>query len=109
MEVKMAEAESLPEIVDERDERFVLEADGAVAELDYEVEGNRLILVHTQVPEELGGRGIAGRLVAAGVQRARRDGLTIAPWCPYARRWLRDHADQTDGITIDWSEPPVPG
>lgn len=102
----MAGAESLPEIVDEADERFVLRVDGAVAELDYELEGDRLILVHTGVPEELGGRGIAGRLVAAGVQRARRDGLTIAPWCPYARRWLREHADQTEGITIDWSEPP---
>jgi predicted GNAT family acetyltransferase len=105
----MAEAESLPEIVDEPGERFVLEADGAAAELDYEVEGDRLILIHTEVPQELGGRGIAGRLVAAGVDRARRDGLTIAPWCPYARRWLRDHADQTEGITIDWSEPPARG
>lgn len=104
----MADAESLPEIVDQTDtERFVLEADGSVAELDYELDGNRLVLIHTRVPDELGGRGIAGQLVAASVARARRDSLTIAPWCPYARRWLGQHADQTDGINIDWSEPPA--
>jgi len=104
----MPDAEPLPEIVDQTEaERFVLEADGAVAELDYELEGDRLILVHTGVPEELGGRGIAGRLVSAGVARARRDHLIIAPWCPYARRWLTQHPDQVEGITIDWSEPPA--
>lgn len=52
----MADAQSLPEIVDEASGRFVLEADGAVAELDYELEGDTLILVHTKVPDELGGR-----------------------------------------------------
>ena len=106
----MAAAESQPAIVDRTDEgRFVLEEDGAVAELVYEVDGDRLVLVHTRVPDELGGRGIAGRLVEAGVDRARRDGLTITPICPYARRWLQGHADQTDGVTIDWSEPPGAG
>jgi predicted GNAT family acetyltransferase len=106
----MAAAESQPEIVDRTAEgRFGLEEDDAVAELIYELEGDTLVLVHTGVPDELGGRGIAGRLVAAGVDRARRDGLTIAPVCPYARRWLEGHADQTEGVTIDWSVRPAAG
>ena len=94
---------------DTANDRFVVEEDGALAQLVYEVEGDRLLLIHTEVPEQLGGRGIAGPLVAASVARAGRDGLTIAPWCPYARRWLTSHRDAVAGVTIDWSAPPGPG
>jgi uncharacterized protein len=33
--------------------RFELRADGALAELVYRRNGNRLVLIHTEVPEEL--------------------------------------------------------
>lgn len=88
--------------------RLVVRDDGAEAELVYRAEGDRLVLVHTGVPDALGGRGIGGRLVAAAVARARAEGLTLVPWCPFARRWLRDHADATEGVTVDWDTPPPP-
>ncbi len=110
MSVRVGPMESGPTVVDDTaNDRFVVEEDGALAELDYEVEGERLILIHTGVPEQMGGRGIAGQLVAASLARARREGLTIAPWCPYARRWLTSHRDDVAGVTIDWSAPPGPG
>ena len=83
-------------------ERFVFTEDGHVAELVYHVHGNRLTLIHTEVPDELGGRGIGGRLVEAAIERARRDQLTIVPNCPYARGWLEKHPDAVEGVTIDW-------
>jgi uncharacterized protein len=86
--------------------RFVFEDQGAVAELVYEVEPGTLILVHTEVPESLGGRGIGGQLVRAAAARAEAEQLTIVPWCPYARRWLQEHPDVTAGVTIDWSRLP---
>src|ERR1700730_1564789 len=98
----MDEADSLPTVVDDAGyERFVAEQDGFVAQLEYEVDGARLILIHTEVPKQLGGQGLGGRLVEAGVARAERDGLTIAPWCPYARRWLQAHPDAVAGVKID--------
>jgi len=94
-------------VEDHRDEnRFVLAADGAEAELQYRTRADRLILIHTEVPAALGGRGIGGRLVEAAVERARREGLTIVPWCPYARKWLGDHRDLPDTVTIDWKTLP---
>ena len=66
--------------------RFELDADGHAAELVYRVVGDRLVLIHTEVPVALGGRGIGGRLVQAAVERAAADGLTIVPRCPFARR-----------------------
>ncbi len=81
--------------------RFELVVDGHLAELVYEVQGDQLVLVHTGVPGELEGQGIGGRLVAAAVERAARDGLTIVPLCPFARRWLRRHPDETAGVVVD--------
>jgi predicted GNAT family acetyltransferase len=101
--------DSVPPVVDDTAHgRFVIEDEGATAQLLYEVEGRRLLLLHTEVPEQLGGRGLAGRLVRASVARAAADGLVIVPWCPYARKWLQDHPDVAAGVTIDWSERPVP-
>lgn len=95
-------------VVDDRDGgRFVYVEDGVEAELLYRARDGRLILVHTEVPDELGGRGIGGRLVRTAVERAARTGETIAPWCPYARRWLEKHPDETAGVTIDWSDRPT--
>ena len=82
--------------------RFELDTDGHVAVLMYRRNGKRLVLIHTDVPAELEGRGIGGRLVAAAIGRAAREGLTIVPLCPFARSWLERHADQAAGVTIDW-------
>jgi predicted GNAT family acetyltransferase len=67
-----------------------------------------LTLVHTEVPDALGGRGVGGQLVRAALERAVRTGGTIAPGCRYARAWLEKHPDETAAATIDWSEPPTP-
>ena len=92
-------------VVDEQDrQRFVHAEDGHEAELVYEAAGGRLILLHTEVPEALGGRGIGGQLVRAAVERAAGSGETLLPLCSYARAWLQDHADEATAITIDWSE-----
>jgi predicted GNAT family acetyltransferase len=58
------------------------------------------------VPEALEGHGIGGELVEAAVERARRERLTIAPWCPYARRWLRKHTAEIADVVIDWKAHP---
>jgi len=88
--------------------RFRYVEDGLEAELIYRAAPGRLTLVHTGVPEALGGRGIGGRLVRAALERAVRTGETIAPGCPYARAWLEKHPDEAATVTIDWAEPPTP-
>jgi predicted GNAT family acetyltransferase len=82
--------------------RLELEADGHVAELEYRRNGNRLVLIHTEVPTELEGRGLGGRLVTAAVERAQRDSMTIVPLCPFARGWLERHPDVAAQVEVDW-------
>jgi predicted GNAT family acetyltransferase len=86
--------------------RFELEVDGHLAQLVYRRRADRLILVHTEVPDELGGRGLGGVLVRAAVARAAAEELTVVPWCPFARAWLEKHPDEAAEVTIDWSPPP---
>ena len=99
---------SEPEVVNEAGEhRYVYRLGGADAQLVYRRKGKRLILVHTEVPDELAGRGVGGRLVRAAVDDARSNGWTIAPWCPFARKWLENHPDVVAGLVVDWSAPPT--
>jgi predicted GNAT family acetyltransferase len=84
------------------DSRFEISDGGHLAELRYHRHGNRLALIHTEVPRELGGRGIGGMLVTAAVDRAAREGLTIVPFCPFARGWLEGHPDVAGRVVIDW-------
>jgi uncharacterized protein len=87
--------------------RFVFGNDGAVGELTYEVDGDRMFLLHTEVADALQGQGVGGQLVTAAVSRAIDDGLTLVPRCPYARRWLRNHQDVADTVAVDWAIPPL--
>ncbi len=97
-----------PVVDDAAASRFVIRDGGAEAELVYALEGDRILLVHTSVPEEWGGLGLGGRLVRAALERAESNGLTVVPWCPFARRWLRDHPDAAAAVTIDWGTPRLP-
>ncbi|MGP0031795.1 MAG: GNAT family N-acetyltransferase [Acidimicrobiales bacterium] len=90
---------------DPESHRFLFEQDGLLAELIYRSDPEALVLVHTEVPAGLGGRGIGGRLVRAAVQKAQREHLTVVPWCPYARDWLGKHPDVAQGVAVDWTLP----
>jgi predicted GNAT family acetyltransferase len=82
--------------------RFELTDDGQLAELQYRLHGKRLVLIHAGVPDAIGRRGNGDRLMSAAVDRAARDGLTIAPLCPFARSWLERNPDEAARADIDW-------
>jgi uncharacterized protein len=92
------------EVVDNPDaSRFEVRADGWLAELIYRRHGQRLVLIHTEVPPELEGRGIGGALVTAAIDVAAREGLTLVPLCPFARGWLERHPDAASRADVDWN------
>jgi uncharacterized protein len=81
--------------------RFVSGAAGHEAELLYRVRNGRLILVHTEVPIELEGHGIGGKLVSAAVDYAAEHGLVVVPSCPFATSWLDRHPDIAARVQLD--------
>ena len=51
---------------------------------------------HTLVPPEIGGRGVAAKLVEALVADARRHGFKIDPQCSYVAAAFKRHPDWAD-------------
>lgn len=68
----------------------------AVGKLTYRREGNVLAADHTIVPPEIGGRGIAGKLVDALIADARANGWKIRPECSYVVAAFQRHPDWAD-------------
>jgi predicted GNAT family acetyltransferase len=86
------------EVVDNPVEhRFEARVDGDLAGLLYYRERpGRLILVHTEVAEELEGHGVGGRLVAGVLDDIRARGLTVTAVCPFAAGYLEKHPEYAD-------------
>jgi predicted GNAT family acetyltransferase len=76
--------------------RFTVSEDGREAFVEYGREGDILAINHTEVPPEIGGRGIAGKLVEAVLQYARDEGLKVLPRCSYADAYMRRHAEYAE-------------
>ena len=76
--------------------RFETRVDGVPCVLDYQLAGNVMTLTHTDVPAEVGGRGIASALVQAAINTARAEGWKVVPACSYAASWLDRHPEAAD-------------
>lgn len=81
---------------DRADHRFVTRVDGVEGFVEYEDAPGLLVLTHTIVPEAIGGRGIAGKLVEAAYAYARSAGLKVVPSCSYAAVWIGRHPEYAD-------------
>ena len=54
------------------------------------------VATHTVVPEEIGGRGVAGQLVDRLVADAREQGFKIVPQCSYVEKKFAENPDWSD-------------
>jgi predicted GNAT family acetyltransferase len=78
---------------DPRSQRFTTSFEGHHAELAYEIADGRMVITHTNVPNEISGRGIASRLARAAFEHARDSGLRVQPMCSYAAGWAERHPE----------------
>ena len=77
--------------------RYFIALDGSEAELTYQNAPNDVrIADHTFVPDELRGKGIAARLVAALVDDAREMSFKIRPTCSYVVTAFKRHPEWND-------------
>ena len=58
--------------------------------------GGDRVAEHTLVPAEIGGRGVAARLVEALVADAKAEGFRIVPACSYVEAAFRRHPEWAD-------------
>ena len=89
------------DVIDDTDRhRLELRVDGHLAHLAYTDHDGVLTLVHTEVPDELGGRGLGGVLVQAALAKAIAGHRRLVPQCPFAKAWLDKHPDAAAEIEL---------
>lgn len=76
--------------------RFELEVEGHLAAAYYHREGNVVTFTHTEVPAELGGKGIGSTLVAGALDQVRADNLKVVAQCPFVKAWIGKHPAYAD-------------
>ncbi|MCS6711138.1 N-acetyltransferase [Brachybacterium sp. EF45031] len=80
---------------DENTHRYVIEDGGEIVGFArYTLTGDRIAVVHTEVPEEHQGKGYAGVLVREMLADIRERVLGLLPYCPLVRRTVAKHPDQ---------------
>jgi predicted GNAT family acetyltransferase len=76
--------------------RFHAAVDGGDAECVYRLAGSLMNIVHTEVPPQAEGQGIAAALVSAALAHARAQGWRVRPSCSYVASYMRRHPETQD-------------
>jgi predicted GNAT family acetyltransferase len=76
--------------------RYELAVDGHIAATYYEISGEIITIVHTEVPPELGGKGIGSKLIKGALDQVRADGLKLIAQCPFVRAYIEKHPEYAD-------------
>jgi predicted GNAT family acetyltransferase len=78
--------------------RFEAGDEAQPAHLDYRLREGVVDLIHTEVPGEYQGQGLAGKLASAALDWARATGRKVVPSCPYIRTYIGKHPEYADLI-----------
>jgi predicted GNAT family acetyltransferase len=71
-------------------------ADGAIAAAYYRMEGGLVVLIHTEVPAEFSGQGIASRLAQGTFEILRKTGRKAVLKCPFMSQYFAKHPEFAD-------------
>ncbi|HYL39511.1 MAG TPA: GNAT family N-acetyltransferase [Bryobacteraceae bacterium] len=81
--------------------QFEFSTGGKLAFLQYKLRPGRLALLHTEVPKELEGHGIGGKLARAGLEFARAQGLVVVPLCPFVVEYIKRHPEFVELVAAE--------
>lgn len=91
-------------IHNESGSRFEIDLGGATAVLVYEVDGDRIAFVHTEVPRKFEGRGFGAQLARAGLDFARASGYRVVPACAFIAAYIRRNPKYLDIVSSEYSQ-----
>jgi uncharacterized protein len=87
------EFKNIDVVKNEETKRFELTIDNYIAFIDYKQEKDIIKLIHTEVPEELGGRGVAATLVEKTLVYLEEHNNSLFPYCPYVFAYIKKHPE----------------
>lgn len=80
----------------EAQHRYELAVDDAVAVSVYRRKGKITNFLHTEVPANLAGRGIASTLIRGALDNERAQSRKVIATCTFVARFIANHADYQD-------------
>lgn len=87
----------MTEIINNRmKHRYELAADGHIAATYYDVADGIITFDHTEVPPQLGGKGIGSKLVKGALDQVRADGLKVVANCEFVKGYIGKHPEYAD-------------
>lgn len=78
------------------EKRYELKVEGHIAAAYYDISGDVITFVHTEVPDALGGRGIGSKLIRGAFDQVRAAGLKIVAQCPFVKAYIGKHPEYAD-------------
>ena len=73
--------------------RFEVHDEWETAFLEYDADDKNIALVHTEVPGNIGGKGIANALAAFAFRQAEERGLKVLIYCPFVATYVKRHPE----------------
>jgi hypothetical protein len=101
-------SEAVEVVNNEKESRFEASSLEGLAYLTYrEMRDGTLLLIHTEVPAELAGRGLASRLARTALNLARDRGVKVIVRCPFVSEYIARHPEYRD-LVRERPAPPSP-
>ncbi len=87
------ELENIEVIKNDSANQFQMELEGHLAFIQFNEIKDRIALVHTEVPEELGGKGVGKALVEKTLKLIQESGKKVMPYCPFVFAYIKRHPE----------------
>jgi hypothetical protein len=81
--------------------RFQLTVDGQMCALDYSRSPGKMVIYHTEVPQQIEGQGLAAHMTRAALEFARTENLRVVPRCSYAAAFFRKNPQYADLLATE--------
>ena len=76
--------------------RLEMGSGDSTAFVEYRRAGDRIELLHTEVPEALSGKGVGSKLVRGTLDAVRAEGLKVVPRCEFVAAYIGRHPEYRD-------------
>jgi len=86
IELKLNDQQRGAFVIDEGTQRL--------AEMGIAIQGDNLVVYHTQVSDALRGQGVASKLFNTMIDYTRKNKLKVIALCPYVHKQLMRHSEQ---------------
>ncbi len=85
--------EDIPLANNELSRQFELVVENVKAKIEYDLQKDRMFLVHTEVPPALAGKGVGNAIVEKTLQYLEENKLKLVPLCPFVAAYVKKHPE----------------